>query len=478
MKKRKNKKQSTFKTIAGTTTFILGVEALALGSYFIIPQVKDYVDENILKIEAPQGQPASPTILGNFEQETNVVYWAHTLGDYTALNVEVVLLGASGQTIATHTVPIQNGTYDLSAYSSEILLALNAGRFTVLLKVVNELILLETWQTTIQKVDSQEQVFLNVHLEHDGAYRAAFETNALGVERYEVKIGSSTFEVDSNGYFETPSEIGFYSLVFKALDANGVVLISAAPIHLVVVENVVREDVLVTIHEGNQTNSYLIAYGSVFEEPAQPIRPGYNFIGWEGYDFQSPITENITIFAIWEEQEPIPATIEDLLSESIVPGTWVEVTATVTGLIPGINNQVFLSDTNFTMSFGLPAELFEKIQKGDQIKIVGAKDTYFNMVQIRQVKEVEVLSSGNEVVYQEIESFEGVAHFTAIKLTATVVNTQFGNRPKFQLSNGIEFYLRIYTTSTFELGQTYEIEGIFYDQPYGSYDAPTVYLTY
>jgi uncharacterized repeat protein (TIGR02543 family) len=51
-----------------------------------------------------------------------------------------------------------------------------------------------------------------------------------------------------------------------------------------------------------------VEYGSVVEQPIDPKRPGYHFIGWFigdalEWDFNNPVTEDMRLYAMWEEHD-------------------------------------------------------------------------------------------------------------------------------------------------------------------------------
>ena len=54
---------------------------------------------------------------------------------------------------------------------------------------------------------------------------------------------------------------------------------------------------------GSDVASQTVAYGSTATAPADPTKTGYTFAGWfvgeDNYDFDTPVTENVTITAAW-----------------------------------------------------------------------------------------------------------------------------------------------------------------------------------
>ncbi len=60
---------------------------------------------------------------------------------------------------------------------------------------------------------------------------------------------------------------------------------------------------------GSSVESQVVAEGECAQEPAEPTRDGYKFIGWfaensdEKYDFTSAVSSDITLYAKWEESD-------------------------------------------------------------------------------------------------------------------------------------------------------------------------------
>ena len=57
---------------------------------------------------------------------------------------------------------------------------------------------------------------------------------------------------------------------------------------------------------GSATGAQFVKSGAKASEPAQPVREGYNFIGWKNgeddYDFDSVVTENLSLTAEWKQR--------------------------------------------------------------------------------------------------------------------------------------------------------------------------------
>lgn len=67
--------------------------------------------------------------------------------------------------------------------------------------------------------------------------------------------------------------------------------------------NIVK--VTLDLTDGSTPQEFTLEVGALFEEPEKPKRDGYVFIRWysenesEDFDFTKPITENVTIHALW-----------------------------------------------------------------------------------------------------------------------------------------------------------------------------------
>lgn len=59
---------------------------------------------------------------------------------------------------------------------------------------------------------------------------------------------------------------------------------------------------------GTEVESQTVREGDTVTKPGDPVREGYRFVVWtlqgEAYDFDSPVTENLTLTADWEVMEP------------------------------------------------------------------------------------------------------------------------------------------------------------------------------
>ncbi len=74
---------------------------------------------------------------------------------------------------------------------------------------------------------------------------------------------------------------------------------------------------------GSEIPSISVEKGTCVQEPDQPVREGYCFVGWmlsdEPYDFRKPVIQDIVLTAKWEkiDTEPIPDDLGEVLPEDV-----------------------------------------------------------------------------------------------------------------------------------------------------------------
>lgn len=90
----------------------------------------------------------------------------------------------------------------------------------------------------------------------------------------------------------------------------------------------------VTVHFNSNGGSdlkdkYLLT-GNKLVKPEDPIREGYNFAGWytnlsltKAYNFDNPVTENITLYANWSNVNDDPVTDDPINNEKETNYTWI-----------------------------------------------------------------------------------------------------------------------------------------------------------
>ncbi|MBT1162096.1 InlB B-repeat-containing protein [Bifidobacterium sp. SO1] len=104
--------------------------------------------------------------------------------------------------------------------------------------------------------------------------------------------------------------------------------------------NPIEYTVMFDTGQGSAVPSQKVLEGNTVSKPADPARDGYTFKGWQiggvAYDFTKPVTGNLTLTAVWEENlppTPVTHTIRfDSAGGSTVPDQTVEDKGTV--LIP------------------------------------------------------------------------------------------------------------------------------------------------
>src|SRR5690554_5175818 len=74
---------------------------------------------------------------------------------------------------------------------------------------------------------------------------------------------------------------------------------------------------------GSEVASVVVEEGSKVDEPSEPTRLGYDFIEWQldgdKFDFDTLITKDITLIAIWEEDET-PEPSEEVTVTTVYDG--------------------------------------------------------------------------------------------------------------------------------------------------------------
>ena len=67
---------------------------------------------------------------------------------------------------------------------------------------------------------------------------------------------------------------------------------------------------------GAENQKHVVTTGETFYEPKDPVKEGYDFVGWykdsEKFDFSTPITENITLKANWDHKTTYTVTFDTM----------------------------------------------------------------------------------------------------------------------------------------------------------------------
>ena len=73
----------------------------------------------------------------------------------------------------------------------------------------------------------------------------------------------------------------------------------------------------------NKVDTQSVEHDSMVEKPADPTREGYKFLGWyvgeDAYDFSTPVTDDLTLTAKWEEKKNYNAEFYLLKNVNVIP---------------------------------------------------------------------------------------------------------------------------------------------------------------
>lgn len=189
--------------------------------------------------------------------------------------------------------------------------------------------------------------------------------------------------------------------------------------------NIVK--VTLDLTDGSTPQEFTLEVGALFEEPETPIREGYTFIRWysenesESFDFTKPITENITIYALWEIYEsPLKKALAFLHEEN-------NYTLTV-----AIKDLQMYTDTIVTFEYD---GAISKFQDGDYIEYYdrSARKHYGYYPSSEGYVKKEIESSKNQFYYKFTEEM-----FTYLNDMYILNNNQYGILDSFlSYSEGI-----------------------------------------
>ena len=205
------------------------------------------------------------------------------------------------------------------------------------------------------------------------------------------QINQYTVTFDSNGGSSVPSQLvnyqGVITLVtptrehytFKGWQLNG----EPYSISDSVTENITlvaiwekhQHTITFDSNGGSNVPSQLTNYNEKTTKPADPTRNGYRFMGWQLdgslYDFDTPITGNITLTAVWE-------VLSGVLSETLQNNSYTVTNNLVTGFTVGktvqeikneLGNDIVIETNNSVISTGAVIkknnESFTVVVKGD-----------------------------------------------------------------------------------------------------------------
>lgn len=196
---------------------------------------------------------------------------------------------------------------------------------------------------------------------------------------------------------------------------------------------------------GSEIEPVAIKKGTNFVKPADPVRPSHDFLGWfvgeDEFDFDTEVTEDLSLIANWLEVLPTIFEVRALSS-----GTAVEFKGIVTGF-DGLN--MFVQDETAAINVyrgNLPSGLVV----GDEVRIVGSRAVYSGLQQIGTGATVTIETRENQlptllnVVNLADLSEDNQSMRVSLSLVNLTVQSQSGNN--LTLTDGISTIL-VYASS-------------------------------
>jgi uncharacterized repeat protein (TIGR02543 family) len=120
---------------------------------------------------------------------------------------------------------------------------------------------------------------------------------------------------------------------------------------------------------GSMVPGVEIDYGETVEEPEEPTRPDYIFVGWfkdlqglEPFDFTEPIEEDVTIFAKWDLDTSLFATISFEVNGGLFPLTQLDELITVN---PSNTHELGTLNTGYMTYYKTSIFLFKRGYTGN-----------------------------------------------------------------------------------------------------------------
>ena len=119
-----------------------------------------------------------------------------------------------------------------------------------------------------------------------------------GLEDAEVVARSSVINGQTNEFITSFKETdGYKNIVAYAIYSSGQVVLSGY--------NAMEYEVVFDYGHEGQTEEKVLEKGSLVSEPEEPLREGYDFLGWHldevEYNFNAPVEGNLMLVAKWEE---------------------------------------------------------------------------------------------------------------------------------------------------------------------------------
>lgn len=165
--------------------------------------------------------------------------------------------------------------------------------------------------------------------------------------------------------------------------------------------------------------------------PGNPTRTGFNFIGWalegetELFDFETPITEDITLVALWEAAELL--SIAD--ARALPAGTWVEFVGVVTGFSEynsEFNNHdyIYLQDDTAAINVYRVPQLEATV--GAVYSVLGRIDNFNGLIQIASgsatltLLEEETMTVPTPIVVENLADIDATYQSKKVSFDAVV----------------------------------------------------------
>lgn len=155
-----------------------------------------------------------------------------------------------------------------------------------------------------------------------GDDKVVFFDAVLKASKYQIRIYDFNTDELVNSFFVTPEErlqgvyltgleVGEYNLTVKAFPSDDSTLLNSLEsekVKFIITANNNKNDNEYTItfdsDGGSVVESFKVTAGATINEPLEPTKSGYKFLYWslnnEQYDFNLPVTGNITLKAVWE----------------------------------------------------------------------------------------------------------------------------------------------------------------------------------
>lgn len=168
---------------------------------------------------------------------------------------------------------------------------------------------------------------------------------------------------------------------------------------------------------GNHISSIEVEEGEKLTKPTEPIRNRYGFAGWyknEGltqeFDFDTLITENLTLYAKWEE-EPVSKTLEITSVELIKDGKEISKTEkkgnTFTLTLPKGYDEKIDDRWHYLIIEGTEGSNLAQDRGADEPIENWAAGNISNNIEVGEIKKFTISKDGeSRIYYIEIKSFE------------------------------------------------------------------------